>query len=152
RRHAGRAHRAGQGRSRAARPRHPRRRPLVLRRVERMDLPPRLTWNQTLVYVGTYTGPRSRGIYLFRLEPEPTPASQNVTLVPIGLAAAASNPSFLELDPGRRLLFAVNEVDEFEGNATGAVSAFAIDRSKGTLALVNQRPSMGTSPCHLALD
>jgi 6-phosphogluconolactonase len=28
----------------------------------------------------------------------------------------------------------------------------AIDRVNGTLALVNQRPSMGTGPCHLILD
>jgi len=108
--------------------------------------------SSTLVYVGTYTGPRSRGIYLFRLQPAPTAVSQNITLVPLGLAGAASNPSFLELDRTRRLLFAVNEVGEFEGRATGAVSAFAIDRSKGTLTLINQRPSMGTAPCHLVLD
>jgi len=106
----------------------------------------------TLVYVGTYTGAKSRGIYLFRLQPEPDAVSQNVTLAPLGLAAASSNPSFLELDPTRRLLFAVNEDDRFEGNASGAVSAFAIDRSTGTLTRINQRPSMGTSPCHLVLD
>jgi 6-phosphogluconolactonase len=105
-----------------------------------------------LVYVGTYTGPKSQGIYLFRLEPERTAVSQNITLAPLGLAAAASNPSFLELDVKRRLLFAVNEVNEFEGQRTGAVSAFAIDRAKGTLTLINQRPSMGTGPCHLVLD
>jgi len=108
--------------------------------------------NATFVYVGTYTGPRSQGIYLFRLEPDRSRASQNVALVPLGLAAAATNPSFLELDSKRRLLFAVNEVSQFEGKATGAVSAFAIDRSKGTLTLIDQRPSMGTGPCHLVLD
>jgi 6-phosphogluconolactonase len=105
-----------------------------------------------LVYVGTYTGVKSQGIYLFRLQPEPTAVSQTITLIPLGLAAASSNPSFLALDRTRRLLFAVNEVDRFEGQATGAVSAFTIDRSRGTLALINRRPSMGTSPCHLALD
>jgi len=67
----------------------------------------------TLVYVGTYTGAKSRGIYLFRLQPEPDAVSQNVTLAPLGLAAASSNPSFLELDPTRRLLFAGNEDDRF---------------------------------------
>ena len=106
----------------------------------------------TLVYVGTYTGPKSRGIYLFRLQPDRSGASQNIVLAPLGLAAATENPSFLELDPGRRLVFAVNEVSQFEGKATGSVSAFAIDRSTGTLTLINQRPSMGTGPCHLVLD
>jgi len=106
----------------------------------------------TRVYVGTYTGPKSQGIYLFRLEPERSRASQNVALAPLGLAAATANPSFLEIDPKRRLLFAVNEVSLFEGKATGAVSAFAIDRAKGALSLIDQRPSMGTGPCHLVLD
>jgi 6-phosphogluconolactonase len=106
----------------------------------------------TLVYVGTYTGPKSRGIYAFRLQTGNSEVSQNITLVPLGLAAAASNPSFLELDVKRRLLFAVNEVSEFEGKPTGAVSAFAIDKAKGSLTLINQRPSGGAGPCHLVLD
>ena len=106
----------------------------------------------TLVYVGTYTGTKSQGIYLFRLQAENPAVSQNIRLVPLGLAAASPNPSFLEIDVKRRLLFAVNEMDQFEGKATGAVSAFSIDKAKGTLTLVNQRPSMGTGPCHLVLD
>jgi 6-phosphogluconolactonase len=105
----------------------------------------------TLVYVGTYTGPNSQGIYLFRLQTENLEVSQNITLAPLGLAAVSASPSFLELDLGRRLLFAVNETDTFDGKATGAVSAFAIDPA-GKLTLINQRPSMGTLPCHLVLD
>ena len=84
----------------------------------------------TVVYVGTYTGPKSQGIYVFRLQTESPEVSQNITLVPLGLAAASFNPSFLELDLKRRLLFAVNEVGQFEGKPTGAVSAFAIDQAK----------------------
>ena len=72
--------------------------------------------------------------------------------MPLGLAAEAANPSFLELDPARRLIFAVNELDEFEGKPTGAVSAFSVDPVSGMLKPLNQRPSMGTGPCHLTLD
>jgi len=107
--------------------------------------------NATLVYVGTYTGAKSKGIYYYRLQPTGSEVFQNVTLVPLGLAAETSNPSFLELDLKRRLLFAVNEVDEFEGKPSGAVSAFSIDPA-GKLTLLNQRPSRGPGPCHLALD
>jgi len=74
-----------------------------------------------------------------------------VTLVPLGLAAETPNPTFFEIDLKRRLLFAVNEIDQFEGKPTGAVSAFSI-AATGKLALINQRQSMGPSPCHLALD
>ena len=110
--------------------------------------------NETLVYVGTYTRGRNpgKGIYLFRLQTENLEVSQNITLVPLGLAVETPNPSFIDLDVRRRLLFAVDEIDEFDDRPTGAVSAFSIDRTSGTLTLLNQRPSMGTGPCHLVLD
>ena len=108
--------------------------------------------NETLVYVGTYTGTKSKGVYLFRLQTQGLAVPQNITLVPLGLAAETPNPSFLELDLKRRLLFAANELNAFEGKPTGAVSAFAIDPASGMLKLLNQRPSMGTGPCHLLLD
>lgn len=109
---------------------------------------PAVAPGDTLVYVGTYTGGKSqsKGIYLFKLR------AQNLALVPLGLVAETPSPSFIEIDPRRRLLFAVNEVDQFEGKPTGAVSAFSIDRATGKLTLINQRPSMGTGPCHLVLD
>ncbi len=110
--------------------------------------------NETLVYVGTYTRGRSqgKGIYFFRLQTENLEVPQNITLVPLGLAVETPNPSFIDLDVQRRLLFAVNEIDDFEGKPTGAVSAFSIDQATGALTLLNQRPSMGTGPCHLVLD
>src|SRR4051812_37605100 len=61
----------------------------------------------TLVYAGTYTGGKSKsqGIYLFRLQTQNLEVSQNIMLVPLGLAAETQSPSFIELDPKRRLLF-----------------------------------------------
>jgi 6-phosphogluconolactonase len=99
----------------------------------------------TFVFIGTYTRDKGKGIYLFRLQTDNLEVSQNITLVPLGLAAETSNPSFIELDHKRRLLFAVNENDE------GSVSSFSIDPS-GKLTLLNQRPSRGSGPCHLVLD
>ena len=34
--------------------------------------------NPTFVYVGTYMGPKSKGIYLFRLQTENLEVSQNI--------------------------------------------------------------------------
>ena len=108
----------------------------------------------TLVYVGTYTAPggKGKGIYLFRLQTENLEVSQNITLVPLGIAAETPSPSFIELDQKRQVLFTVNETDTFEGQRTGAVSAFSIDAATGTLTLLNQQSSKGTGPCHLVLD
>lgn len=98
------------------------------------------------VYVGTYTDGSSRGIYRFSLDPASGEATQPL------LAAEAKNPSFLALHPSGRFLFAVNETGEFAGRKTGAVSAFAVGPATGELTLLNQQPSEGTAPCHLAVD
>ena len=106
---------------------------------------------EPFVYVGTYTQKGSKGIYLYRLKTRNLEVSQNITLDPLGLAAEAQNPSFLEVDHTRRLLFAVNEIDTFSGKPTGAVSAFKM-QPDGKLTLINQVASGGTGPCHLVLD
>ncbi len=100
----------------------------------------------TTVYVGTYTDAGSRGIYRFTLDP-----GTGAVTAPV-LAGESENPSFLALHPSGRFLYAVNELDRFQGQKTGAVSAFAIDARTGDLTLLDQRPSGGDAPCHLCLD
>jgi 6-phosphogluconolactonase len=46
----------------------------------------------------------------------------------------------------------VNEVGDFAGLKSGAVSAFAIDGRTSKLKLLNQVPSGGAGPCHISLD
>lgn len=124
---------------------------LAMVHVHAQEAPP-LQGKSTLVYIGTRTSanPSAKGIYLFRLQSAGTEVFQNVTLVPLGLAAEAVNPTHFEIDAKRRLLFAVHEVDEFEGQKIGAVSAFAIDDT-GRLTLINRRATDGPSPCHLTV-
>jgi 6-phosphogluconolactonase len=99
-----------------------------------------------IMYIGTYTGPNSKGIYAFRFDPDSGRAS------PLGVAAETPNPSFLAADPSHRFLYAVNEIGEYEGRPTGSVSAFTIDRATGRLELLNRVSSQGAGPCHLAVD
>jgi 6-phosphogluconolactonase len=100
-----------------------------------------------LVYVGTYTGPQSKGIHLFRLD-----ASSGKATTPT-LAAEVRSPSFLAVHPSLRFLYAVNETSAFSGKEkTGGVSAFAVDRTSGKLTPLNQQPSGGAAPCHLVVD
>src|SRR6266508_2091773 len=109
------------------------------------DLP--LQGKATLVYIGT-DGDKGKGIHLFRLQSAGDEVFQNVTLVPLGLAAETPNPTFFEIDLKRRLLFAVNEIDQFEGKPTGAVSAFSITQTR-TLPLTKPRLSVRPRACHL---
>ena len=102
--------------------------------------------NAMLVYIGTYTGPQSKGIYVSRFD------TRTGSLSSPELAAETKNPSFLAVHPNRRFLYAVGEVSSFGGQPGGAVSAFSIDAKTGRLTLLNQQPSRGAGPCHLALD
>ncbi|MGC8639409.1 MAG: lactonase family protein [Isosphaeraceae bacterium] len=108
------------------------------------ESPPGALW----LYVGTYTNGRtpSEGIYLLEMDP----VSGSVT--PRGVAARVENPSFLAIHPSHKFLYAVNEVDSFQGKKGGGVSALAIDPSSGQLTLLNQQSSVGSSPCHLSVD
>lgn len=98
------------------------------------------------VYVGTYTGPKSRGIYLMELD------TATGALTPKGVAAETPSPSFLAIHPNGKYLYAANEVGRFEGKPTGSVSAFAIDPKTGMLDPLNQKTSGGADPCYVAVD
>ena len=99
-----------------------------------------------LVYIGTYTGGKSKGIYVSRFDP----ATGQLTSPE--LAAATPSPSFLALHPGGRFLYAVGETTNLGGKRVGAVSAFSLDAKTGKLTLLNQQSSGGAGPCHLAVD
>ena len=68
------------------------------------------------------------------------------------LAAQTDNPSFIAIDPTGRFLYAVNEMDSFNHEAAGAVSAFVIHQETATLELINQVSSIGAGPAHLSID
>lgn len=97
------------------------------------------------VYIGTYTNATSKGIYVMEMD------AKTGALTEPKLAAESPSPSFLALHPNRKYLYAVNEVGEFQGQKTGAVSAFAIN-DDGSLKMLNQQSSGGAGPCHLDID
>src|SRR5512132_3670456 len=97
------------------------------------------------LYVGTYTSGKSEGIYVYRMD-RPNGELRRFSSI------QSVNPSFLVIDRSKRYLYAVNEVPEFAGKSSGAVSAFAIDSTTGNLTFLNQQPSLGADPCHLTID
>jgi len=103
--------------------------------------------DERFAYIGTYTNTgHSDGIY--RLFLNTTTGAMRVD----GVAAKSADPSFLALHPNGRVLYAVNELESFDGKPTGAVSAFAIARESGALTPLNQLPSHGKAPCYVSVD
>jgi 6-phosphogluconolactonase len=95
------------------------------------------------VYFGTYTSGKnsSRGIYRSVINLETGELSAPV------LAAEAENPSFLEIHPNGKFLYAVSEA-----SGAGKVGAYEIEMDTGKLKLLNKQPSGGAAPCHLSID
>lgn len=98
------------------------------------------------VYIGTYTGGNSEGIYLLTLDGE-TGMLEN-----LGLAGKVENPSFLALHPTLPCLYSVGDGAVTPDSRGGLVSAFRIDPAEGRLTLLNQQPTEGKGPCHVAVD
>jgi 6-phosphogluconolactonase len=106
-----------------------------------------------LAYVGSYSssqGPegstgRGRGIYLFAMDPA------TGTLTQKQQCEDGMNPSWLAFHPSGKYLYAANEVSNFEGRDSGAVTAYAIDARSGNLARLNTVSSEGAGPAHLSV-
>lgn len=98
------------------------------------------------IFVGTYTNGGSGGIYRVDFD-----ADTGRFTSMAAISAETENPSFLAMSQDGHRLFAVNELQQFNGERSGAVSAFQVDPS-GQLVLINQQPSAGTDPCFIALD
>lgn len=99
-----------------------------------------------LMFAGTQTGPSSKGIYAFQWDPA------SGALKELGLAVESNNPTFLALSPDGRHLYAANEIGDYEGEKTGSVSGFTVDRAGAKLTHINTVSSAGTGPCHVAVD
>lgn len=97
------------------------------------------------VYVGTYTGPRSEGIYSFRFD------SETGVVESRGLAAKSKSPSYLAVHPSGRFLYSANEADQWNGRPGGFLSSFAVGPD-GTLRELNGQSSVGAGPCFVAVD
>ncbi|HTJ77818.1 MAG TPA: lactonase family protein [Rariglobus sp.] len=103
---------------------------------------------ELLVYVGTYTGKASKGIYVGRLD------SDTGQFGAFTLATEAANPSFLTVSPDKRHLYAVSEISSalYAGQPSGLVNAFAIDSKTGLLTPIGHAASGGRDPCHLSIS
>ncbi|NVO33296.1 lactonase family protein [Hymenobacter lapidiphilus] len=98
-----------------------------------------------LLYVGTYAEAEAESIFLYRISGEGA-------LTRLRAEKAGPNPSFITLDSRHQYLYAANEVGQFEGAASGFVSAFGINQQTGQLTALGRQASGGAAPCYLSLS
>ncbi len=98
--------------------------------------------NETTLFVGTYTADSSEGIYTFKFNRD-TGRLLNQQLV-----APMENPSFLRLSADKNILYAVSEVDGYNG-ASGSITTFTVKDS--TLEKLATYSTQGAHPCYIGL-
>jgi 6-phosphogluconolactonase len=99
-----------------------------------------------LVFVGTYTGGKSQGIYTCELD------TATGALKQLDVTGEVKNPSFLAIHPSKRFLYSVSEVGDYSDTGSGAITAFTLDSQGGRLKMLNHQSSTSGGPCHLVVD
>jgi 6-phosphogluconolactonase len=95
-------------------------------------------------YVGTYT-PNGGGIYLFRID------RASASLMQMQVVDDIKNPSWLAINPAQTRLYAISEIDNYQGAHDGAVVTYAIDPASMQLTRLSAVGSSGTSPAHVSV-
>ena len=102
------------------------------------------------VYVGTFTdarhGGKGEGVYVLRLN------GATAALELVSIARGVPSPGFLAFAPDHKHLYAVNEVNEFNGKPGAALTSFVVDRTSGNLTVLNRQAEPGPGPCYVSLD
>jgi 6-phosphogluconolactonase len=95
-------------------------------------------------FVGTYT-PNGGGIYLFRLD------RSSGALTQLQVFDDIRNPTWLAINPAQTCLYAVSEIDNYQGTHTGAVVSYAIDSENLQIRRLGVVSSAGALPAHASV-
>jgi len=112
-----------------------------------------------MAYVGTFSSPlrdvlstqvdlppgNGRGIHLFRVN------RGSGALTPAGTYDVGTSPSCLVANAAGTRLYSANETDRVGDDKEGTVSAFAVNRTDGSLELLNTVRSGGAGPTYVSL-
>jgi len=112
-----------------------------------------------MAYVGTFSSPlqdmpstqvdlppgNGRGIHLFQVN------RTTGAMMPCGVYELGTSPSCLALNTAGTCLYSANETDRVGEDNEGTVSAFAINRTKGQLKLLNTVRSGGAGPTYVSM-
>ena len=112
-----------------------------------------------LAYVGTFSSPlrdtlptqvdlppgNGRGIHLFTVD------RTTGAMTAAGVHELGTSPSHLAVNAAGTRLYSANETDRVGRDKEGTVSAFAVDRTDGTLKLLNTIRSGGAGPTYVSL-
>lgn len=102
--------------------------------------------NKEYLYVGTYSVRDGDGIYVYEFNR----AKRMLTL--IQRVKTLESPTYLEIHPTKKFLYAVNRGSISPTEPGGSVTAYSINKTNGKITFLGNRQSFGSNPCHISID
>ena len=91
------------------------------------------------VFIGSYADAAQPGIYSYRMRIQDGHCQMEL----LATESQIANPSFLDVDKERGLLFAVSETGD------GHIVSYRINADTGELTRICEQATLGSSPCHV---
>lgn len=98
--------------------------------------------NDLYLFIGSFTDAANTGIGLYRFD------TDNGTATLLKETSGIQSPSFQVLSRDGKFLYSVSETGEEDAK----VCAYSFDDKTGTLSLLNEQRTYGSTPCHLWID
>lgn len=99
-----------------------------------------------LVFAGSYAEAEESGVYVYAFDED------SGTLTLTDEFTGLKNPTFLNVDADRRLLYSISETVNQNGQKVGEAAAFSIDAVKGSIRLINREITVDSTICHIQRD
>ncbi|HLF34421.1 MAG TPA: lactonase family protein [Cyclobacteriaceae bacterium] len=97
-------------------------------------------------YFGTFSKQNMPGLFVYNFNRD----SARFSLVQA--VEHLAGPNFLAVNSDETVLYSVNNESVNDSTRWGSVSAFRIDSISGELTVINDQPSYGSGPCHIAVN
>jgi 6-phosphogluconolactonase len=101
---------------------------------------------QLYVFAGSYAEAEDSGIYVYTFN------EQTGQLTRTDEFSGLKNPTFLNVDAARGLLYAIGETVNEAGQKVGEAASFTIDAATGKLQLLNRAITVASTTCHIQRD
>ncbi|GKX61498.1 6-phosphogluconolactonase [Pragia fontium] len=97
-----------------------------------------------IAYVATYN-PHGEGVYLMKVD------EKDGSLTTDKLVSSIPNAAQLVLDKDSNHLYVASEVDNYNDGTHGSITAYAINKTDGSLKKLNEVDSQGAGPVYLSI-
>jgi len=97
-------------------------------------------------FIGSYAESDQPGLYVCSYD------SETGSLTLLDQVSGLPNPTFLDIDDSRSIIYAITEGVDANQQKCGAAAAYAFDPFAGKLLLLNQEVTLPATTCHITLD